>query len=423
LSIVGNELRITIPEQWLSEAKYPVVVDPTVGTTTIGSQTQTAFMYASGMTENGLRSAIVVNQYSMPEAYNGTINAFVYANNRSSFGQCKPVLYADFGGMQPMARRSADEGLFDIVVNLTDKPAGWRSTTFNTSSNIQTGFIWYGISAVNFFFVFDFANKAFWYPYSNGQVNIPNSYPLFPDQRNYNYRISMYFNFTNPQNYIRTLTQGITLSDLHKNTADYKRTAIQTVRGSANIFRFEAFFRQCFENVKNNMSLVRLPAFSRSVNEQVKISDDKKTSRDMSRKFEDTLFVNDKSSHSQGFFSFIGDCLIGTDKVSFSVLFVRSVFEIQKATDTMGQCRDYIRGLYDEVGSLAEAVRWGEFYRRESDTVRAEGVAFRHLFIFIKILTVSVVRDFILRRFLIARKELVLKSPICRELTLESQIG
>jgi hypothetical protein len=38
LSIMGNELRITVPERWLSEAKYPVVVDPTIGTSTVGSQ-------------------------------------------------------------------------------------------------------------------------------------------------------------------------------------------------------------------------------------------------------------------------------------------------------------------------------------------------------------------------------------------------
>ncbi len=31
LAVVGNELHIIIPEWWLSEAKYPVVVDPTLG--------------------------------------------------------------------------------------------------------------------------------------------------------------------------------------------------------------------------------------------------------------------------------------------------------------------------------------------------------------------------------------------------------
>jgi hypothetical protein len=38
LAVIGNELWITIPEWWLSEAAYPVIVDPTIGTTTIGSQ-------------------------------------------------------------------------------------------------------------------------------------------------------------------------------------------------------------------------------------------------------------------------------------------------------------------------------------------------------------------------------------------------
>ena len=37
LSVTGNKLCITILETWLSEAKYPVVVDPTIGTTTVGS--------------------------------------------------------------------------------------------------------------------------------------------------------------------------------------------------------------------------------------------------------------------------------------------------------------------------------------------------------------------------------------------------
>ena len=30
LSIIGNRLHITIPENWLNEAKYPVIVDPTI---------------------------------------------------------------------------------------------------------------------------------------------------------------------------------------------------------------------------------------------------------------------------------------------------------------------------------------------------------------------------------------------------------
>jgi hypothetical protein len=273
LSVVGDVLRITIPEQWLAEAKYPVVVDPVVGTNTIGSQTQTAFRYQSGMTENGLMAALVVNQYYINEAFNGIATAHVYAYQRGFSGQCRPVLYTDIGGMFPGARRSIDEGNFDILVNLTDKPASWRSTTFNTSVNIPTGYIWFGVSAVQFYVAFDFGNKAFWWAYNNFTVNIPNSFPLFPDQRNFNYKISMYFTYTNPQNYIRTLTQGVQLTDNRTLKRDYRRTTVQTVRGSTSLFSFETFYRRCMDNVRNTMNITKLPVFLRSIIDQTRITE------------------------------------------------------------------------------------------------------------------------------------------------------
>jgi hypothetical protein len=37
LSVVGNSLCIIIPETWLSETKYPVIVDPIIGLSTLGA--------------------------------------------------------------------------------------------------------------------------------------------------------------------------------------------------------------------------------------------------------------------------------------------------------------------------------------------------------------------------------------------------
>jgi hypothetical protein len=79
--------------------------------------------------------------------------------------------------------------------------------------------------------------------------------------------------------------------------------------------------------------------------------------------------------------------------------------------------------LYEEACSNAEPTRQIEYYRIEKDTVKAEGIALKGLLIFVKILTTSLVRDFILWRFLIAREELVLKSCIAREIILESKIN
>jgi hypothetical protein len=75
-----------------------------------------------------------------------------------------------------------------------------------------------------------------------------------------------------------------------------------------------------------------------------------------------------------------------------------------------------------EAASIAETSHGGEYYRFQADTVQAQGTVFRGLLIFIKLLTTSLVRDYLLRRFLKSNEELVLKSCICREIILDSKI-
>jgi hypothetical protein len=82
----------------------------------------------------------------------------------------------------------------------------------------------------------------------------------------------------------------------------------------------------------------------------------------------------------------------------------------------------YIRGIYTLAGSLAETNHEAEYYRFQQDTVNSEAVSLRHLIIFIRLLTVGFVRDFIIRRFLISKEDIVLKSSVCREIVLDSRI-
>jgi hypothetical protein len=63
LAVVGNELRITIPEWWLSTAKYPVTVDPTIGTTSIGSLTNGTDPNNSGYKKPYLDNEYLINKF------------------------------------------------------------------------------------------------------------------------------------------------------------------------------------------------------------------------------------------------------------------------------------------------------------------------------------------------------------------------
>jgi hypothetical protein len=425
LSIAGNSLFITIPEQWLAEAKYPVVVDPTVGTTTIGSQT----MYYNEDNEDDyelfIEYHIAVNRFSLPEAFNGMATAYVYAYNTDYWGKCKPVLYSDSNN-SPLTRRCTNEGLFDIEVN-SGKPAGWRSAAFQTNTSISSGsYIWYGFLSEWFAPRFDYGTQLYWGWYNdatNPNANVPDTYPLAWSDTNYNFKLSMYFTWANAQNYVRTLTQGVTLTDANKQAAEYKRSNCLSVNASGDSKGAASFFRQCLINVSSSLAISRLPFFIRSAFDDVALTDIKTNYRDLSRLCNEAVNAESEINKSQGFIRSLADSLYGSDTVLYPVIFTRSISETQSITDTIKQWGNYVRGLYDEAGSMAETTRQGEFYRNESDTVQAEGSVFRGLLFFVKILTTSLVRDFILRRFLIAREELVLKSCITRELTLESKIN
>jgi hypothetical protein len=124
LSIIGNELRITIPEKWLGEAAYPVIVDPTIGTTTVGSQ------YKWDNNDPGeplidlmFEISIPVNKFLVSDTINGLCTAYAYVNSDDSEAGGRPVIYSD-NGDKPQTRKSMNEGFFDFRVT-SGKPKGW----------------------------------------------------------------------------------------------------------------------------------------------------------------------------------------------------------------------------------------------------------------------------------------------------------
>jgi len=362
LFIKGNCLCITIPENWLSEAKYPVIVDPVVGTTTVGSQTKWVTIASNGIEHYCLLGALIVNRFLFPESYNGTVTAYLYVYDKVSMSGCKPVLYSDNNNI-PLDKLSSNEGNIDVSVSGTNA-AGWRSSSFNINSNIQSGsYIWYGISAALFYPRFDYGEKLYWYSYDNYAVNLPTTFPLFPDGRFYDYKVSMYFDYTTAQNYVRTLTQGVTLTDNRKLTAEYKRDATETVQANGVVNRLQTFYRKLQEAVQ------------------------------------------------------------GLENNSCSFLFFRSVKETTTVSETIKHLGAFFRGFTDNAKIECEAKSGRVYFLTLTDTVQAAGVVFRGLLLFVRIATGLFVKDYILRQFLIAREDLTLKSCITREMTIESKIN
>jgi hypothetical protein len=421
LAIINNELHITIPENWLAEAKYPVIVDPTVGTTTVGSLTRFWWEDNEDWYDLFLELAIGVNRFQLPETFNGLGTGYVYTYHRDSDGGCKPVLYSDSGN-SPVSRRSANEQMIDIEV-ISGKPAGWRAANFNTNTSLASGsYIWYGVYADWLLIRYDVGSKYYWGCEDVVVGNVPNTFPMWDVNEYYNFRISMYFTYTSAQNYVRTITQGVKLTDTRRLTGNYIRKMIQTAGVNLLLKRFENFYRKCIMTVQNTLNLKSYPTFFRNITESINVTMDFLHSRFLSRKCTENINIDSQTDRIFNVFRRIQEALTTTDNQFYSLLFIRSITENVQITDIFKNWGAFIRGLRENADSIAETTHVAEYKRFAFDNVNLPGTVFRGLLLFVRIISKVVLRDYILRRFLVAKEDFKLKSVICREIKLDSKI-
>jgi hypothetical protein len=445
LSVKGNRLCITIPETWLSEAEYPVVVDPTIGTATVGSQ----YLWDADPPEPWVplmfELSMPVNRFLVPETINGTCTAYAYTNEDDYEAGGRPVIYSD-NGNKPQIRKSKQEGLIDFRVT-GGKPKGWRSAAFSSNGSIASGsYIWFGIFAEYFWFPrFDYGTRCYvdwWWDYGMEETKIPDEYPLYNANYYEDFKLSMYFTYTSAQNYTRTLTQGVKLTDTRKQIADYKRTMNMNANGITLLSRASDYYRKHINAVSVSDTLSRFRGFFRSLAEQVTAGDFILYCRDFLRTIALTLRpltegkrnlsarrdvtteanTQDSTARQRGFIRTLVMAVTTGDYSGKVFTLLRTVREEAAAFGEAGHWGDYLRGLYTETGSMAETNHAGDYHRRVQDTAHNEGVSLRHLFVFIRLVTLSLVRDYIIGRFLRSKEELFIKSPVCREIILDSTL-
>ena len=372
LSIVGNCLCITIPESWLAEAKYPVIVDPTIGTTAIGSQTTGPDPNNQYYDRPWLDGEYSMNKYLVPQNGNGLCTAYVYCYNTETEDYIIPCLYTNVNN-KPYMRISQNEKSVRVTVWPPSYPIGWKSNTFYLNENIADGeYVWYGFYGGYFTTRFDYGGDCYkgWFNYD--------SYPDYEDEGEAppymnlsqwdaycTIKWSWYFDYTavTSQNYFRALTQGVGLSDNQKFITDYKRNPTETVQANSTVNRLQTIYRKVQEAVQ------------------------------------------------------------GLDNNSYSFLFFRSVKDTATATVTILHLGAFFRRILDNAIAESEVKPGRIYFLKLTDTVQAAGAVLRGLLLFVRIVTGLFVKDYILRRFLIAREELILKSCITREITLESKIN
>jgi hypothetical protein len=136
----------------------------------------------------------------------------------------------------------------------------------------------------------------------------------------------------------------------------------------------------------------------------------------------DTIGIGSMLGKTALFFRALFGVADGADGAGSFIGRMRVIEDTENAVDEMGHAADYLRGLFVEAGNIVETTHRGTYYRTQQDTARSEGVALRHLFVFLRLLTGAYIRDYIIGRFLKSNEELIIKSPVCREITLDSAI-
>ena len=336
LSIVGNELHITVPEQWLSEAVYPVIVDPVIGTTIVGSQFL-PYTYFS--------DTRVLTRYPVLDSIKGLCTAYIYCENMNSNGGAFPYIYTDNNNLPNLLKSSSFDSI-SLGVHMNNPIIGWRSCTFSVDEVIPKGNnIWFGFSVKTFSERFDYGDYL---TVRLIRLNMTTVYSaLVPGDilDSFDRIYSWYFTYEpGPQqeNYSVVLTQGVSLNDKRITKVDYIR------------------------------------------------------------KLKGTIIGSDKLSIAYLFYTLIKDNIKVIDTYRHILAYSRKIIEIAKNTTNIIQNR--LKTLILK------------------DTVNMSGYVFSGLFIKIKIFTGLIIRDRILRHFLIAREEIALKSCITREINLESSI-
>ena len=234
LAVIGNELRITIPEQWLSEAAYPVVVDPTVGTTTVGALTTVPHPSYQEYTVF-FSKEIGVEQFPLQDNLQGQATAFFYSDG-INISNVTPVLYSSCFELPDM-KLSSNEGKivskYPYELNM-----GWQSAVFNVNYIIFKGnIIWFGLYADSFFPRCDYggslitvssSNKVIFEEFPTNQINNNNV--------RHGLKLSMYFTYE-------------AVGD------NYYSFVFEAVEPNDNLLKTKIIFKEFIENVRVNMTL------------------------------------------------------------------------------------------------------------------------------------------------------------------------
>jgi hypothetical protein len=238
LDITGTTMTVTIPEWWLADAQYPVVVDPVIGTQTRGALNVIDWYNEGDPTTFMLDCQMALNRFTAPQAIQGQCTSYIYSYViDDTNGQA--VCFTN-NGSAPYSRLSRNEQ----IVSLDRSVATWVPSTFSLSRTIAAGeTFWYGYNAKYGIKTYYDLGGTFRKMFTDEYSVVPDVFSDYGDV--WSIIMSMYFDYTTAQNYTRVIGAGMGAGG----TATRKLSALRVCSGStgvlAPLLRIVMISRKC----------------------------------------------------------------------------------------------------------------------------------------------------------------------------------
>jgi hypothetical protein len=202
-----------------------------------------------------------------------------------------------------------------------------------------------------------------------------------------------------------------------------KRLLSENITGVDIIGKFETISRKCIDTVTNSMNISRLHILCHSIKEQVSLTFEKWQLQQFMRKCADGVAVESGVTRTHSIIRKVEELLSGVDDQEITLLYYRSVTDTAIVTQANRGIKGFIREVKTTVENFDGIEHGACFYRYPTDIVNVESSLFRKLDVIVRIAIQLIAHESFLGRFLRAKSEIILKSCVTRELTIESKIS
>ncbi len=261
LEFDGESLFVIINEDWLKRARYPVTVDPVIGTSTVGaSHLNTEDPSPAEWYDYFYEITMPVNPYVTPGSVSGSCTAYYYSYHDDSEARGYPVIYSNSGGL-PVNRLSTNESYADL--RNPSSSGEWLGAGFDINGSIPGGStIWFGYMSRFYMFPYFDEGGTLKEMDVSGNSTPPNTFVSFGGSNQLT--LSMYFEYTAVENYIRNSATTAGVSDGRSRILSIKRKLQEPVLAVHDLLKVrKEIFRKLLVNSgiadfsKRTQSLIR----------------------------------------------------------------------------------------------------------------------------------------------------------------------